>query len=333
MFLSLPASLSGSGTSLKDLFPLSVSPPFFGGELTDWIDIRRGVKQGCPLSPLLFLIAYDPLLLYISRLPNILSFAFADDLALFSDSVESISPALSLISVFSEVSGLGVNRDKSMAIPSGDPGHWGSIRVALRASPWPDLPLRESGTHLGIMVGRAVTLAHLWAGPTAKAEARLKANKILLSSLSLSTRMLFMNVFIIPLFSYIALFFILPESLWKVIRGMIHRYFPYNGGAYFADELVCSKFFYGVKPPLKDVWAFNISLLAVRSKFFPDCGILYKDLPLINIVGNMFITDHQDCAAVDFWMFSHSEEGRLIPPTPPTSSEVYKVLVEGVFME
>ena len=31
--------------------------PFFGGDLTDWIDILQRVKQGCPLSPLLFIIA------------------------------------------------------------------------------------------------------------------------------------------------------------------------------------------------------------------------------------------------------------------------------------
>jgi hypothetical protein len=71
--------------------------------------------------------------------------------------------------------------------------------------------------------------------------------------------MLYMNVFIVPLFSYIALFFILPKALWERIRGIIHRFFPFNGGAYFADSLVCSNLFFGVKPALKDVWAFNIS--------------------------------------------------------------------------
>ncbi len=46
---------------IKSSFP-RLRWPFFWGDLTEWIDIERGVKQGCPLSPLIFIIAYDPLL-------------------------------------------------------------------------------------------------------------------------------------------------------------------------------------------------------------------------------------------------------------------------------
>ena len=48
------------------------------------IPILRGVKQGCPLSPLIFAICYDPLLVYLSKVnvdghtPGL--FGFADDL-------------------------------------------------------------------------------------------------------------------------------------------------------------------------------------------------------------------------------------------------------------
>ena len=68
--------------------------PFFGKSVTEWIPIERGVKQGCPLSPLLFIIAYDPLLHRLRSLTNISSYAFADDLAITSDNFDSVTPAL-----------------------------------------------------------------------------------------------------------------------------------------------------------------------------------------------------------------------------------------------
>ena len=159
---------------VEEAFSCVKVSPFFGGPLSVWIDILRGVKQGCPLSPLLFVIAYDPLLDRLAGLGSFVPFAFADDLALFADSVSAISPALVVIDEFSRVSGLGVNKDKSVAIPTAGEESWLSISNELLASPWPDLPLRASGTHLGILIGREVTLGMLWKGPIEKASERLK---------------------------------------------------------------------------------------------------------------------------------------------------------------
>ena len=306
--------------------------PCFGRSTPVWIDIERGVKQGCPLSPLLFILAYDPLLFSLSRVPNINYFAFADDLAITTNSIISIYPALSIIDSFSIVSGLGINRDKSFVLTTSPPSSHSLIRSGLAASPWPDLPLKEKGTHLGIVIGREVTLDEIWSTPLAKAISKLRSSHAFIKSLSLSNRILFINVFIISLFSYVGLFYVLPTGIWNVVRSAISKcIIPFNGGAFSYGSLICGKTLFNIKP-LKDVWAYVVSLLAVRSSFISS-SFNYFDLPSVNLTYTKIISRHRDAAAIDFWRSRHLPDGTLIPLSDLSSAEIYKIIIHDVYYE
>ncbi len=94
-------------------------------------DLQRGVRQGDPLSPLLFDIALEPLAIGIRGHPGIQGVKFdhletlvnlyADDLLIcLSEPEISIPSLLNYINSFSKISGYTINWDKSECMPLSD---------------------------------------------------------------------------------------------------------------------------------------------------------------------------------------------------------------------
>lgn len=85
-------------------------------------DIKRGIRQGCASSPLLFIMVADMLSILIKNEVNIKGLNFmgnefiisklADDTTLFLENEKQISVALKTIDFFSKASGLKSNVKK-----------------------------------------------------------------------------------------------------------------------------------------------------------------------------------------------------------------------------
>ena len=71
---------------LKSLFIKNRAFPLMADPHKICIDIRNGLKQGDPMSCLLYFVYIDPLLTYLERIPDSTEGAFFDDLAVeFTD--------------------------------------------------------------------------------------------------------------------------------------------------------------------------------------------------------------------------------------------------------
>ena len=95
------------------------------GDISDWFMPKRGVRQGCPVSPYLFIIAVELLAIGIRENPNIKGIKvngsilkisqLADDTTCFVADIESIVEILNMFKRFEYCAGLKVNRDKTKA--------------------------------------------------------------------------------------------------------------------------------------------------------------------------------------------------------------------------
>ncbi|KAH9371029.1 hypothetical protein HPB48_007791 [Haemaphysalis longicornis] len=117
-------------TLIGDLYSDLTTRLLVNGQLSPPFGVTRGIRQGCPLSPLLFVLCLDPLLRRVADSADIRGFplpgqgqvkvsAYADDVSLFLRDEDSFAAFLRLFAEYSELSGALLNRGKSKALRFG----------------------------------------------------------------------------------------------------------------------------------------------------------------------------------------------------------------------
>ena len=111
---------------------------------SDVFNIERGVKQGCPFSPLIFILTLELLAKDIRKNKNIKGLnlnlndppikikMYADDATLFLRDLIDYREVLSRIKQFSYFSGLCLNKSKSIAMHIGNPSMKNQVKYGIK---------------------------------------------------------------------------------------------------------------------------------------------------------------------------------------------------------
>ena len=223
---------------VEDIYTDSTTRVKIGKTQTDVVECRRGVKQGCPLSPILFDLAMEQLVSGLDKGTDygyditgglqVPILAYADDLCLLAESADALQKVLDRTKEFADWAGLKFRPNKcaTLMINNRAARHFvEKITFHMGSGELPSMKWEDHYRYLGCEMGRDPRAETKMAGDRYRRE----AEKIFASQLIDWQKLDAMRRFVRPKLEYI-LRTMLPNRTWAkqlddAVRGMAKKAF------------------------------------------------------------------------------------------------------------
>ncbi|CAI5999158.1 unnamed protein product [Closterium sp. NIES-65] len=235
----MPGSISTSGDERDGEFPENFvmwtkglhteagTRIIVNGWLSDKVEMNRGVRQGCPLAPYLFLCAIEPLCRDVRRRrlgiepegKEPLSYVeYADDTSFLLSGEGQLREVVEVLNVFGKQSGMKVNCDKSVVVPLGR----NRGTPALADVPYKWSKQDEPERLLGVWITPSGDARPSWG----RAYERIKEELGRWESQYLTTtaRVAVMSCYVLPVLMFQAQVYSPPDKVWEKIRTISHAF-------------------------------------------------------------------------------------------------------------
>ena len=198
------------------------------GHYSSFFNISRGIRQGCPISALLFILVVEVMAIQIRQSSKVRGIQYsdrntitisqlADDTTLFLEDKQSLEACIQIISDFSETSGLRLNTEKSEAF-------WIGSGVSCKDKPFDFKWTSESIKCLGVWCSADVERAI-----EQNFNEKIKKLSSLLNmwsqrKLSLKGKVAVLRSIILPQILYIATVLYTPEWVIEKVENLFFNF-------------------------------------------------------------------------------------------------------------
>ena len=231
---------------IKILYTNASSTIFTNGFLSERFKIERGVRQGSPLGPYLYILQSEPLADAIRKDPNIKGIevpdlrggfteikmgAFADDTQGYVSTMESVDGWFYHLGVYSRASGAVINEDKTKGTLLGT---LKNIQERNATIMWDEGPITALGVNQGTNRGEA----EFWRKKIVKMKHKLQAWKM--RNLTLTGKSYLLNSVGLSVLNYAAELQCVPEDVVKEVNTMVWD-FIWSGKKDKVKRHVCNR--------------------------------------------------------------------------------------------